>query len=483
MRNFAFSILLVAISLNVTGQQIDTAMLKKHIYYLASDSLMGRGFGTKGGRMAADYIVQQFADAGIQPWNGKYRHEFVKAGMMLKTEGANIIGWIEGTDPVLKNEFILVGGHYDHVAYLIRGDKTVVYNGADDNASGTATVIELGRWLANNKSKLKRSVILVAFDGEESGLIGSSQMVRNNIVPVDKIKMMFSLDMVGMLSTYGGIDLVGNATLRGGTELLNGIAAKYGIDVKLQGRNIEQQTDTSPFGQKGIPSVHVFTSTVSPYHKPEDDADLLDYNGIATIANFMIETVTTLSSKDELKANRLFVAKETGKGLWASAGFSIGAGTAYHDYSNNFYSGKPVLAANAGLFAKIRFTKRLSLQPEVMYRTVGSEHATGTLRTHEVTIPVNIRFRLTTTNGGMLTPDMFLLIGPYYSYRFYGSLNKQDMDFTNTFSNQEKGLNYGIGIGMMKMNMIFSTQNAFTSIDKNSKLMQSYSSFSIYYTF
>ena len=136
------------------AQQVDSNMLKDHVYYLASDSLMGRGFGTEGGRMAAKYITDKFKEVGLTPWQGQYLHSFISSSMMLKTEGANIIGWVEGNDPVLKNEYIVLGAHYDHVAYKIVNGEKVVYNGADDNASGVASIIEIGRWLVLNRDRL-----------------------------------------------------------------------------------------------------------------------------------------------------------------------------------------------------------------------------------------------------------------------------------------------------------------------------------------
>jgi Zn-dependent M28 family amino/carboxypeptidase len=105
---------------------------------------MGRGFGTAGGRMAADYIITQFKGAGIMPWQGSYLHPFISSGLMAKTEGANVVGWIEGSDSMLKGEYIVIGAHYDHLAYKINDDGTrVVFNGADDNASGVASIIEI----------------------------------------------------------------------------------------------------------------------------------------------------------------------------------------------------------------------------------------------------------------------------------------------------------------------------------------------------
>ena len=475
-------IVLLFFATSLNAQNVDISLLKQHVYTLASDSLMGRGFGTKGGEMAADYVEKQFLNAGISAWEGSYRHDFITSGM-VKTEGCNIIGWVEGNDPILKTEFIVVGAHYDHLAYRFKNGEMIVYNGADDNASGIATLIELGRWLAENKTKLKRSVILIAFDGEEVGLVGSTYIVNNKLIPIDRVKVMFSMDMVGMLSTYEGIDLVGNKSLNNGDKILNGIAQKHGIAVKKQRKKVEQQTDTAPFGRLGIPAIHVFTSTVSPYHKPEDDAHLLDYSGIVTIAEFMIDAVSTLSNQQELKPDRRFLALLQNKWYAPTFGVRVGAGGSKHSYDNEFYIGKQIFAAQAGIFVKINITRAFSLQPELLYRTVGSHHTNGVLRTHEVTVPVNLRLSLNPRSKGGMTPEFFMLAGPYYSHKFSAKVGGNKLDFNNDFWVDEKGLQYGIGFEMMGVQLTSLFQSSFTSIDRNSKVLPSNYMFSIGFVF
>ncbi len=117
--------------------------------------------------------------AGIEPLNGKYLHPFNHREGILNIPGNNVVGVVRGNNPDLKDEYIVLGAHYDHLGWKISGGDTVVYNGADDNASGSASLIEIGRNLAQRKGELGRSVILVAFDGEESGLIGSNHFLND----------------------------------------------------------------------------------------------------------------------------------------------------------------------------------------------------------------------------------------------------------------------------------------------------------------
>lgn len=467
----------------LNAQQFDAEKLKKHVYTLADDSLMGRGFGTQGGRMAEEYIVSQFKDAGISPWNGSFEHPFINARMMVKIEGCNIIGWVEGSDPILKDEFIVVGAHYDHVAYRIEDGKKIVYNGADDNASGTATVIELGRWLTKNRHLLKRSVILIAFDGEEAGLIGSNYLVKSEQIPVDKVKVMFSLDMTGMLSKYGGIDLVGNETLDNGATLLNDLAAKHSITVKNDGKKIEGQTDTAPFGKKGIPSVHVFTSTVSPYHQPEDDANLLDYDGMIKIAEFMTDVIVQLSSTETLTPDKQFLASVSGKGLRFKAGFRLGMGAANHNYQDEFFYSKSIFAFNAGLFSQIRFSKKFSVQPELLYQSVGGKYASGTIRTHEITVPLNFRFRLFSVMDDIVENQSYIFVGPYYSYRFAGKADGESMDFDADFYNEDFGIQYGVGFELMKTQLQITGSISLKSLGRTADVMQQSSIISLGFQF
>lgn len=483
MIRYTITFLSMIIMSHLCAQDFDINLIKKHVYTLADDSMNGRGFGTHGGRVAADYIEQQFITAGLSPWNGKYKHPFINSRMMVKIEGCNIVGWVEGNDPVLKNEYIVIGAHYDHVAYYFRGDSVVVFNGADDNASGTATVIELGRWLVNNKNSIKRSVILVAFDGEESGLIGSSHLVKSNLIPTDRIKVMFSLDMVGMLSKYGGIDLVGNSTLDNGEVLLNNLAAKHNINVKKEGKVIEGQTDTAPFGKKGVPAIHVFTSTVSPYHKPGDDPNLLDYDGMVTIAGFMKDAIVELSNSESLLPDKQFIADVQGKGFRPKFGFKLGVGSSKHDYVDEYFYGKDIPVFNAGLYTTIRLSKRFGLQPEVLYQTSGSEHQWGTLRTHEVVVPVNIRFKLFSAADDMVDNQFFVYMGPYYSYKFSGKVGANSMDFDNDFNREDFGIQFGFGFDVMRVQMLIGSSYSFESVSKTSDIVQQSAVFSLGFRF
>lgn len=462
------------------AQHVAAEKLREHVYILASDSLMGRGFGTQGGRMAADYIGRNFEAIGLKPWKGSYLHPFISQGMMLKTEGANIIGWVEGSDSALRHEFIVLGAHYDHLAYKQVDGKTVVYNGADDNASGVSAMIEIAGLLVQQRDSLKRSIVFVAFDGEEAGLIGSTYLVRERILPVDSIKFMFSLDMVGMLSKYGGVDLVGSKTLARGHQFFTQLALKHGIAVRKEGRRVEQQTDTQPFGSKGIPSVHVFTSTVSPYHRPEDDADKLDYDGMARIANFVAEATVQLANADVLQPDNQF--KASGKSRF-SVGYQFGLGNTFHEYKDEFYNSKAGFTFNAGLVSVMALSNSLDFQVGALYQTCGTEHQYGRYRSHEVLVPAALLLYFGGKNQQLLAPNLYLIGGGYYSYRFAGKIGDGTYSMNQNIFKESYGFQLGIGFNLMNLNFQMVRQMSLKSIEREAKIIPSSFLFSLGYQF
>jgi len=434
--------------------------LQHHVYTLAADSLLGRGFGTPQGQAAAHYIARQFREAGIEPLNGQYFHPFNHRLGILNIEGVNVAGVIPGSDPVLKEEYIVLGAHYDHLGWDIREGDTVVYNGADDNASGTASIIEIGRNLARNRDSLGRSIVIVAFDGEESGLIGSTHFIQDSIIPPGRIKLMFSLDMVGMYGEHGGLDLHGVKLLNDYEWLIDELAGRHHVEIKKANGRTVQRTDTAPFGNRRIPAVHVFTGTESPYHQPEDVADSLDFDGMALIADYLsdanlqLSTVENLSdlpgpSEEQIAGTRIF-----------SAGILAGLGPAQHNYREEFYKGKSILAAEAGVFLQIRLASTVSIQPEILYETSGSSHPDGKFRTHSVTVPLN----LVISTPEQMGFSSYFQVGGYYSYHFEGKVGGEKIDFQDIYDNQEWGIAYGFGFNIMNVKWGVNFRNGLSGI-------------------
>ncbi|HXX95140.1 MAG TPA: M20/M25/M40 family metallo-hydrolase, partial [Planctomycetota bacterium] len=182
---------------------VTTDLLKKHAYFLADDALEGRCAGYPGCNKAADYIAEVMKQAGLAPAGdeGTYFQKFRVKGRETK----NCVGILEGTDPDLKKEFVVIGAHYDHVGTseqddfgrLGAGSEHSIWNGADDNGSGTTTVLGVLRAFAEGGLRTRRTIVFILFSGEEAGLIGSRYYCNHPAGPISQHVYMLNLDMVG----------------------------------------------------------------------------------------------------------------------------------------------------------------------------------------------------------------------------------------------------------------------------------------------
>ncbi len=214
----------------------------------------------------------------------------------------NVVAMVPGVDKNLKNEYVVVGGHFDHLGMGGPGsgsravDTVAVHNGADDNASGVAAVIELAEKIAQER-KNKRSILFVAFGAEEMGLIGSKVFTANSPVPLDKIVAMFNFDMVGRL------DKVSNTLSIGGTktaieteEILNKFNPGFQLAFSEEGIG---PSDHASFYLQDIPVFFISTAAHSDYHTPLDDADLINYEGNKKVTEYALALVTEVANRDK----------------------------------------------------------------------------------------------------------------------------------------------------------------------------------------
>ena len=441
-------------------------VLKNHVQILTSDSLEGRGLGTSGHEKARDYIVNQFEEIGLKQFGDSYFQEFSFRMGIAWIPAKNIVGFLEGSDPSLKNEYIVIGAHYDHLGYNLNKDTKVIFPGADDNASGVATMLEIARYFVNNPDLAGRSLVFIAFDAEESGLIGSRHFVENSPVESSQIRLMFSLDMVGMYGANNGVRLVGISNLLNGESAALQLATKTGTMLSNTSSKVELRTDTAPFGEAGIPAVHVFTGTKSPYHKPTDTYNLLDYGGMALIAEYMITLVSVLSTQKALlpaPSLEAFARKFGDDGITpVKFGFLYNTGAGYHRYTDTFFRGKSVFAFSAGLFAEIPLTKIVRIQPEVLYDLNGSTIFDGKFRRHSFTFPLNLQIGTRETRD--IPVRFYVFGGAYYRYNFAGKSAGEKLDFETGFHRDEWGYNAGVGLSVFKFSMGFTMRGALTEI-------------------
>lgn len=437
--------------------------LETHVAVLSADSMEGRGLGTGGKVLVKQYIAEQFRLAGIKPVGEDFLHHLSLRVGVARVPAANVVGYLQGSDPVLKDEFIVLGAHYDHLGYDYRDGERVIFPGADDNASGTAAVIELARHFAQNRDAIGRSIVFVAFDGEESGLLGARKFVEENgVIGAEQIKLMFSLDMVGMYAANRGVSLLGMGTLHGGPTLAQSLAAAQGVSIRRMTKDLPIRTDTGPFGEIGIPSVHVFTGTNSPYHQPEDTYDLLDYEGMARITTYLKAMVSELSFQPELQPSRRFAGMLDPGGVYFDAGFVALLGSSGHLFPDEFFTADPAFAFGAGLFLEMHFGRRFSLQPEVLYDMNGSKSAAGTFRRHSVTIPVNLNYKLVTGPGGFFR--FYPFAGGYYRHSFSGKDGDVELDFDGLHPAGEWGVNVGAGLEVMGIRIAYTWRSGLSDI-------------------
>ena len=220
-----------------------------------------------------------------------------------KSDVKNVIAVLEGEGP-LADETIIVGAHYDHLGYGGPGSaeptSKEIHNGADDNASGTATLLEIARSLAAREKKLPRRVVFIAFTGEERGLLGSAHYARNPSFPLEKTVAMLNMDMVGRLQDnkliVNGIDTakefeawVDAANLVEGQPSFHLIKKTGGFG----------PSDHATFYGKNIPVLHLFTGNHKDYHKPSDDVDKLDVNGMRRVADLLAALTVKIAETSE----------------------------------------------------------------------------------------------------------------------------------------------------------------------------------------
>ena len=439
-----------------------TDRLREHVYTLASDSLEGRQAGTEFSRKAAAYIVSKWEETGITPLNGDtYYIPF------LRNRYENLAGIIEGNHPVLKDEYIIVGAHYDHLGSDIDNGEMVIYNGADDNASGTATVIELGRLLKEMQPSLGRSVVLIAFDAEEMGLYGSNNFASNPPFPIKDVKLMLSVDMVGWYKESGYLKYLGSGTIKNGRQLiLDSKLNPHGLNVKPQKyeRNLLGATDTQGFAQKGVATLAVTTGLKSPYHKPEDVAELIDYDGMTLITEHLANLIQAVSADENYMPSGKHAAKHRPLGKIAF-GISANFGSNYHYYSQGVHDGKPAFGCGMGLSAKLN-KYPLTIRPELSYAFLQAYHPPrGKLSSHSLTVPLNIVFQTDPSQPA----GVGFFLGPYYRYRISGKHDGVALDFKDEFHRDEIGINFGAELRVSRFFLGITSRQAFSDFSRIKK--------------
>jgi len=226
----------------------------------------------------------------------------------VKAVTDNVIGFIEGNDPVLKKEVIVIGAHKDHLGYgiygsLFSGSDKQIHNGADDNASGTAGLLEIAQKISTeDRNNLKRSVLFIAFAAEEAGLLGSAYFTKSKVFEDLNVAAMLNMDMIGRLSDNKVI-IYGTGTSSLWDNLIDSLNGSYNFTITKTPDGFGP-SDHSSFYAKNIPVLHFFTGTHKDYHSPSDDIELINAEGEVKVANMVYDIAMTL---DEMNSKPDFI--------------------------------------------------------------------------------------------------------------------------------------------------------------------------------
>jgi hypothetical protein len=311
MRVLKSMLLLALCTAPVAAQSTpESYTLLSDVRYLSSDQLGGRIIGSAGADSAAAFIARRFEQVGLQPSSQGWFQVFdvsrdAPAVAQLRlgaVSGKNVIGVLPGRDPVLRNEIVVVGAHYDHLGMggpgsgaLDRDVKDQVHNGADDNASGTAALIHIASRLSANPPS--RTIVFIAFSGEELGLLGSAYYVKHPLYPLTSTFAMVNLDMVGRLRNKRLI-VYGVETAKEFPALLDSLNWYAGFDLKAQGDGYGPSDQQSFFIAKR-PVLHLFTDLHEDYHRATDDWDKINADGLLRVADYTTGIVRALGDRNQ----------------------------------------------------------------------------------------------------------------------------------------------------------------------------------------
>ena len=275
--------------------EITEKELKSHIQFLTADSLAGRFPGSKANEQVVNYLVNDFKSNNIRTLIQEFEAKLRKDKSIVTTW--NVLGLVEGKDSILKKEVIILGAHYDHLGK--KGDS--IYHGADDNASGTAALLEIAEKIVAHKNELKRSVIFIAFGAEEQGLLGSQFFVENPIVPIENIKLMINMDMLGRLNEKSHVYMGGAGTFPGGEKLMKKLGKPNHVNPVVHAGSVGGSDHVS-FYKKGISVLGIHTGGNKHYHKPSDTIETLNISGEVNVANYIYQVIMEVATSGrELK--------------------------------------------------------------------------------------------------------------------------------------------------------------------------------------
>lgn len=314
MKKILFALFIGCFSFAGFGQNSPSRELinvKVDAVFLASDLLEGRKTGSDGEKAASEYLAHRFEEIGLAPkgaagtWYQPFAYKYGANPHSTEPDetgtGRNVLAFLDhGAEHT-----VIIGAHYDHLGMGLPGaslhsGEPSIHNGADDNASGVAAMFYLAEQLKNDPGKYKKNnYLFIGFSGEEMGLYGSKYFVENPTVDLDKVNYMLNMDMVGRLNEEKVLAVYGAGTTPAWKEILDDIKVAD-IKIKTTDSGVGPSDHTS-FYLKNMPVLHFFTGQHADYHKPSDDSELLNYQGILDVSKFILKVIERANQKGKLE--------------------------------------------------------------------------------------------------------------------------------------------------------------------------------------
>jgi hypothetical protein len=339
-RVYKLIVFVFVFNLSLLSQNIE---LKKHISFLSSDSLEGRLIGSKGELIAANYIENYFKNLKLQPFTHEnYFQEFTynyipkpnDSSNYKSLKGLNVVAYLNNNS----EKTIVIGAHYDHIGLnefdnsLLANSKGQIHNGADDNASGVAAVLELSRLLSTNKKTELVNFIFVCFSGEEEGLIGSKFFVKELLKTNTKVVSMINMDMIGRMDSVKNLYVGGIGTSPSFNPIL----------IKNKPKSFKLNKDSSGIGPSDhssfylqhIPVLFFYTGTHMDYHKPSDDEDKINYKDLDVIINYIFNLINDLS---KVKSIEFHKTKDKANSKATKYKVTLGIMPSYSDFKDGLH--------------------------------------------------------------------------------------------------------------------------------------------------
>ena len=307
----ALTLFFLGLIVSCKQEKTYTNLIKEDVEILADDAFAGRQVGTEGEISAGDYVAERFKELGLEPAGDVgYFQTFsfkpktdphqeiqytIKDGDSV-VSGRNVIGFMDNGS---KNT-VVIGAHYDHLGLgaegsLYRGETQEIHNGADDNASGVAVMLDLVQRLKGNHKK--NNYLFIAFSAEEMGLLGSNFFAKNSTHPVEQLNYMINMDMVGRLKADSTLAVYGTGTSARFKQAINSRNTNFKIIEHESGIG---PSDHTSFYNINIPVLHFFTGQHEDYHKPSDDSHLLNYEGMEMISEYIFNVISELDKAGKL---------------------------------------------------------------------------------------------------------------------------------------------------------------------------------------